>query len=194
MREAAEVSGSILFLIASWALRVAWGILKIAVFVAILWGAVKGVSNTSLPLIGDLVSWAKSTTPTFFGATFLLWIAENWLTFAILLVFLNSVSSRWILEELSTTGGYTRIFIGTVMNYFRVETETHSLKKIREAGMWAAVKDGMTERIVTRILGIELPDERLSAKAVRHGQEVHLADDVKETIGSDTKKDDSDDR
>ena len=106
MKAAAEITGSILSLITSWALHVAWDILKIAVFFAILWGAVRGVSNTSLPLIGDLVSWAKTTTPTFFGATFLSWIAENWLAIAILLVFLNSVFSRWILEELSTTGGY----------------------------------------------------------------------------------------
>jgi len=183
MKEAAEVTGSILFLLASWALRVVWGIIKIAVFLAILWGAVKNLSDTTLPVVGGVVSWAKTATPSFFGASFLSWVAENWMAFAVLIIFLNSVFSRWALKELSKTGGYTRIFIGTVMNYLGVETETPSLKKIRDSGVWAVMKEGLTEGIVTRILGIELPDDRLSAKAVRHGEEVQIADDLKEAKG-----------
>lgn len=112
---------------------------------------------------------------------------------AVLLIFLNSVFSRRVLEELSETGGYTRIFIGTVMNYFGVETETPSLKKMRVAGMWTVMKEGLSEGIITRILGIELPDDRLSAKAVRYGEEVHLADDMKEAMGSDAVKNEKED-
>lgn len=193
MKEAAEVTGSILFVIASWAFRVAWGIVKIAVFLAILWGAIKNLSSTSLPVVGNIVSWAKTVTPGFFGAVFLSWVSENWMAIAVLLIFLNSVFSRQVLEELSKTGGYTRIFIGTVMNYLRVETETPSLKKMREAGLWAVMKEGFTEGIVTRVLGIELPDDRLSAKAVRHGEEVHLADDMKEAIDRKAEKDGKED-
>ena len=192
MKEAIEVIGSILLLIVSWAFRLAWGIIKIVIFLAILWGAVKSLSNTSLPVIGDIVTWVKTTNPDFFGAAFLSWVAVNWMAFAILLIFLNSVFSRWVLEEISKTGGYTRIFIGTVMNYFGVETETPSLKKMREAGMWAVMKEGLSEGIITRILGIELPDDRLSAKAVRFGAEVHLSDDVKEAVGGETDKQDKD--
>jgi hypothetical protein len=188
MKEAAVVTGSIAFLITSWAFRVAWAVFKIAVFLAILWGAVKSFSSTSLPIVGGIVTWAKTVTPSFFGAAFLSWVAENWIGFAVLLIFLNSVFSRWTLEELSETGGYTRIFIGTVMNYLRVETETPSVRKMREAGRWAVMKEGLTEGIVTRFLGIELPDDRLSAKAVRHGEEVHLSDDVKEAVGGDSDK------
>jgi hypothetical protein len=188
MKEAAEVTGSILFLIASWAFRVVWGIIKIALFFAIFWGAVKSLSNTSIPVIGDIINWAKTANPSFFGSIFLSWVAENWMSFAILLIFLNSVFSRWVLEELSKTGGYTRIFIATLMNYLGVETETPSMKKMRKAGMWAVMKEGLTETVLIKILGVELPDDRLSAKAVRFGEEVHLSDDVKEAMGSETDK------
>jgi len=188
MKEAAEATGLILFLIVSWAFRIAWGIIKIIVFLAILWGAVKSLSNTSLPVIGDIVGWVKTTNPSIFGATFLSWVAENWMAFAVLLIFLNSVFNRWVLKELSETDGYTRIFIGTVLNYFGVLTEIRSSKKMREVGMWAVMKEGLTAGIITKILGIELPDERLNAKAVRYGEEVHLSDDVKKAVGINTDK------
>lgn len=192
MKEAAAVTGSILFLITSWAVRVAWGIVKIAIFLAILWGAIKSLSSTDIPVVGDIVTWVKTAAPVFFGANFLSWVSDNWIHLAVLLIFLNSVTSRWILKELSETGGYTRIFIGTVMNYLRIETETPSLKKMREAGWWTLMKERLTEGIVTQILGGELPDERLSAKAVRHGEEVHLVDDVKVATNSDAEKSEKD--
>lgn len=66
------------------------------------------------------------------------------------------------------------------MNYFRVETETASMKKMREEGMLSVMKDGLLEGIFSRILGTKIPDERLSAKAVRYGEEVSLSDDLKE--------------
>ena len=78
MKEAATVTISMLYLIASWAFRIAWGITKIVVFLAILWGAVKSLSSTSLPVVGGIVSWTKTATPSFFGAAFLSWVAENW--------------------------------------------------------------------------------------------------------------------
>jgi len=47
MKEAAELAGSLLLLIVYWAFRVTWGIIKIVVFLAILWGLVKSLSNIS---------------------------------------------------------------------------------------------------------------------------------------------------
>ena len=150
MKEAAEVTASILFLIATWAFRVAWGIIKIAIFFAILWGAVKNLSTTSLPVVGSVVSWAQTTTPSFFGATFLSWVSDNWMALAVLLIFLNSVTSRRDLDDLSKTGGYTRIFIGTVMNYFGIQTEVPFGQRMREVGMWASMKERFSENFFQR--------------------------------------------
>lgn len=187
MKEAGNGIGLILSLISWVAIRVfevTWGLIKVAVFLAIVFGALKSLSGTSFPVIGDVVGWAKAANPSFFGAAFLLWVAENWMALALLLVFLNSVSSRRVLGELSKTGGYTRIFIGTVMNYFSVETETPSLKKMRDKGALSVIKQGVTEGVVTRVFGIELADDSLSAKAMRCGEAVCLSDDIKEAVGS----------
>ena len=189
MKKAAEMIGSILLLIAFWTFRLVWRIIKIAVFLAILWGAIESLSNTSVPVIGDIVSLTKTANLSFFGVAFLSWIAENWMAFAILLIFLNSLFSRRALEELHETSSYTRIFIGTVMSYFGVETETHDMKKMRKTGgVWAVMKEALAEGVAARTFGIELPDSLLSAKAVRYGNEVHLSDDVKKAVGGDTDK------
>lgn len=171
---------SLLYLIVYRAIRVAWWILKLIIFFAILWGAARSLTTTSLPAVGDIVNWTHNVSPVFVGSRYFSWIAENWWVFAVCYVFLNSLFLRPKLNKLSETEDYLRIFIGTIMNYFRVETETASMKKMREEGMLSVMKQGLSEGIFARILGTKLPDERLSAKAVRYGEEVSLSDDVKD--------------
>ena len=182
MKEAAVLTGGLLFLIASLFFRVAWSIFKIAAFLAIMWGAIKGLSDTSLPVIGAIVSWAKIVSPSFFGASFLFWVSENWIGLAVLLIFLNSISANQTLDKLSETGGYTRIFIGTLLSYLGIQTEVPSQQKIREKGMWATIKERFYEGIAHGIFGMEQTDERLNAKAVRDGEEVHLENDIKKVM------------
>lgn len=171
---------SVLFLLIYRAIRVAWWVLKLITFLAILWGATRSLTSTSLPFVGDIVNWVHNVAPVFPGSRYFSWVAENWMVFAVCYIFLNSVFLRPYLNKLSETGDYLRIFIGTIMNYFRVETETASMKKMREEGMLSVMKDGLLEGIFSRILGTKIPDERLSAKAVRYGEEVSLSDDLKE--------------
>ena len=76
-----------------------------------------------------------------------------------------------------------------MMNYFRVETETASMKKMREEGVLSVMKDGLFERIFARILGTKIPDERLGAKAVRYGEEVDLSDDLKDVTEQNSYRD-----
>ena len=166
-----------------------WRVLKVTVFLAVLWGAAASLTAIDLPIVGDVIAWAKSANPKFYGSTFLSWVADNWLPFAVIILLLNSMFSRWTLRELSETGGYSRIFIATIMNYFEVETETPGMKKIRESkwndptGFWKSIKEGINELLMTRIIGFAQPyDEKLDAKAVRHGDEAHFADDVKKAV------------
>jgi hypothetical protein len=171
---------SLLFLIIYRAIRVAWWILKLIIFLAILWGAARSLTTTSLPFVGDIVNWAHNASPVFVGSPYFSWVTENWWVFAVCYIFLNSLFLRPTLNKLSETGDYLRIFIGTIMNYFHVETETASMKQMREEGMLSVMKQGLFEGIFARILGTTIPDERLSAKAVRYGEEVSLSDDLKE--------------
>lgn len=78
--------------------------------------------------------------------------------------------------------------MATLMNYIGIETETPSMKKMHEEGVLAVMKEGLTEAILKRIFGVEMPDDRLSAKAVRYGEEVHLSDDINEAVGSTANK------
>jgi hypothetical protein len=150
-------------------------------FLAIAWGAVRSLTATSLPIVGDFVAWAQTAPPGFIWAQFLSWIAENWRVFAASYIFFIVVFIiRPAIDELSQTGSYQRIFMGTMMNYFRVQTETESLKKFREEGSLAVMKQGLFERIFYSMLGQKPPDEALEAKAVRAGEEVSLSEDLRE--------------
>jgi hypothetical protein len=189
-REVAALGATLLFGIA----RVAWKIVKVLVFVATLWGAIKSLTDTSVPVIGGIVRWAKTFDPSFFGGSFLSWVAANWMSFAVLVIFLNSVFSRAIFDKLEKTSTYMRIFMATMMNYFRVETETPATKTMKESGAWAVVKEGFSERLLAFILGVQPPDDSLQAKAVRRGREVELSDDLTEALGQQPAKQDDLDR
>ena len=48
--------------------------------------------------------------------------------------------------------------------------------------MWATIKERFYEGIAHGIFGMEQTDERLNAKAVRDGEEVHLENDIKKVM------------
>lgn len=175
-----------------WLVMLGWRVLKAAVFLAVLWGAIASLTTNDIPVLGDVINLAKSTKLDFFGGVVLSWIAENWMTFAIIMILLTTLQNRWTLKELSETGGYTRTFIATIMNYFEVQTETPSMKKMQEQGFWSIIRDGIQELWWSKIIGFMQPhDDRLEAKAVRQGDEVRFSDDIKKAVGTEAPNSDN---
>ena len=156
----------------------AWWILKVVVFISVVWGFVKALSDTAMPILGTAISAVKSADPKFVGADLVLWISDNWMSVAVAIIFINSVLGLKVQRELEKTSRYTRIFIGTIVSYFNIQPEISFSVRVREIGFWAAWKERSSSELVLTILGFP-GDDTMTAKAKRNGREAHLVDDVK---------------
>ncbi len=188
MNDIATALGSLLLLISLFVGRVIWAVLKLSILLCILWGALKSMSDTSLPLISDVIRLSKTSTLEFYGAEFFIWISNNWINFAILVIVINTIVINNSIQQLTKTSSYTRIFIATFMNYFNVVNQNPSMEKIQESGMLSILKEGLSDKLLSFIFGVEPRDDALDSKAVRGGVKVNFSDDVKEILENNENK------
>jgi hypothetical protein len=160
------------------AFRAFWLVAKLVIYVSVLWGAAKTLTKTEIPIIGSAISWVHTYEPSFWGHEIFLWVASNWLPIAVAVMFLTVLSSRRILFDVSKTDDYTRIFIGMMMNYLRIHPKVSAQSALEDKGAWKTMIDALKMHLVFEIVGMEPPDDRLNAKAMRDSKEVHFTDDI----------------
>lgn len=168
--------GAVVLLAARVIARSAWIVVKVAIFLAICWGALKSVGDSPPPGLSALVSFARSASPDFYGAAYLIWVADNWMPVAIFVVFLLTVLRERDVKKLTETSNHARIFIGMMSKYLNVTGDTPDLVRLRKEGARRSFVHGLKRSVVDFFLGTDI-DYLYDAHPIRDGRKVTFKDD-----------------
>jgi hypothetical protein len=109
-------------------------------------------------------------------------IDTHWLQCAVLIVFLQSWHRKKDHVELMKTSNYTKMFIATMMTYFRVQVETKEVVALQKGEGFMHFKKTFKQGIALFLLGGEQPDSLLDSYPVRKGTRVTFEEDMKELL------------
>jgi hypothetical protein len=165
-------------------LRVVWRIVKLLVFVGVLYGI--WLALKPLPIAISVVphslhaSWGFVTAP-------IRYVADNWFPIASGVIFFVVIQTRRSVNQASkeVDGRTLKILLGTVtlMSYLNIELETDLMAEQRAMGWWKTMKKSWTEQLLIMLLGFDPVSDELTARAVRSSTRASLAQDIEAQLG-----------
>lgn len=174
IRDVLKFFGAILGLVGIRIAEVAWGLLKLAVLAAILYGAAMEIGGRA-PAQWPEASLALGTVWDYAAAGFET-LAETWITVAVVVLVISAWVQSSAIRDIENRTGMNLIALVTLLNYLQIETDTEGMKAFRESRFLKHMKEGM---FASLILGNAAAfDDRLTARATRGGLDATLLNDL----------------
>ena len=126
----------------------------------------------------------QSPSPNLPGVTYLAWVADNWLSLAVLIVLVLTIRSYGVLRVVAPTSHHAAFAASALANYLDVDPTTPRLLKIEgeeEVTLtrlyWTAFKAGLAGRIFWNLTGVPfLPEDAIPG---RKGDVVSFKEDFR---------------
>ena len=181
MKDFLQTLGALLGWLALRALSILWALLKLAVFVGILIGAIRNlIENNTVRLDGVDFSVSGIFDLFLFPVAV---AAENWQIAGFVVVFWLICATNAAIKRMSSDVSQTKIGLITLLNYFETETETEGLKGLRDKGLWKWWMESLSMAFWGRVVGVDM-DDALTARPVRRGESVSFKEDLERAEGA----------
>ena len=173
-RTTAMIELIILFVwgVLDWSIELAWFLVKAFVAVGIGWGILRNFTPFPMETISYWQEQLQSPGPNLPGVAYLAWVADNWLSLAVLTVLVLTIRSHRILRVVGITSPHTAFAASALANYLDVDPTTKSRLKIEgedEATLtrlyWTIFKESLVGRIFWNLTGVPfLPEDAIPGR------------------------------
>ena len=185
-RTTAMIELIILFVwgVLDWSIELVWFLLKVFVAVGIGWGILRSLTPFPMETISYWQDQLQSPSPNLPGVAYISWVADNWLSLAVLTVLVLTIRSHRILRVVGITNPHAAFAVSALANYLDVDPTTPRLLKIQGEEVvtltrlsWTAFKDGLVGRIFWNLTGVPfLPEDAIPG---RKGDVVSFKEDFR---------------
>ena len=182
-----DILGGIGLFLGYMALRIAgaaWWLLKVFLGFCVVIGAATQILKQFTLIHYEQLGWSEAFLKGVWdlGSD----VIDNWMAFAVLLMFFWVISIKRTVSDLSSNITQTKIGVVATMNYLSIDVQTEGMKQLQDEGLLKMLKTSLGMQVWGTILGMkkELTDDTLTAKAVRHGNVVSLLSDLDDYLKS----------
>jgi hypothetical protein len=172
--------------LASWFLQFFWFLARLFIAMAIGWGFIGSLEPFPHEVVRSWQEAMSSATLYFPGGQVFQWCAGEWFEIAVLVLLLNSVRARRVLNKVTPNTHHAAFAVSAIANYLSINPTTPRLLGMeKKAGIWESfwkpifsdVFYGLFFRIFSRVPF--LPDEAIPE---RDGQAANLKEDLERFV------------